>query len=155
MFTPLRSWLDSNPKERRLSALDAYDLLQRVDDLDEIALRLHDGVDVLVRSRRLVDDVQVLAALDALRRRDVLIDGETLARLGPRHPAAGAMAAAFEALRVAEPANDVGARAHAARNDSELASARTHGAFARHEHVLAEVRLARRVVVMTVHGHFA
>src|SRR5262245_2014073 len=105
-------------------------------DLDEIALRVHDGVDVLVSRRRLVDDVQVLAALDALRRHDVLVYREPLARLRARHPAAGAVATAQEALRVAEAADDVRARAHAARDDPELASARAHGAFARDEHVL-------------------
>ena len=47
------------------SALHAHDLAQRVDDLDEVGLRRHDGIDVLVRRRRLVDHVCVLAALHA------------------------------------------------------------------------------------------
>ena len=89
------------------SPLDAHDLLQRVNDLHEIALRFHDGVDVLVRGRRLIDDVHVLAALDALGRGDVLLDREALARLGALHRAPRAVAAALEALRVTEPAHDV------------------------------------------------
>jgi hypothetical protein len=36
-------------------------------DFHEVALRTHHGVDVLVRRRRLVDHVRVLAALDVGR----------------------------------------------------------------------------------------
>src|SRR2546426_12660820 len=47
------------------SSLDAHDLPERVHDLDEVPLRLHDRVDRLVGAGRLVDDVRVLPALDA------------------------------------------------------------------------------------------
>src|SRR5262249_44623220 len=53
------------PDYGKPSSLDAHDLPERVRDLNEIVLRLHDRVDRLVRSRRLVDDVRVLPALDA------------------------------------------------------------------------------------------
>ena len=46
--------------------------MQRVDDLDQIALRSHDGINRLVRCRRFVDHIIVLPAFDARRclRRD-------------------------------------------------------------------------------------
>jgi hypothetical protein len=60
-----------------------------------------------------------------------------------------------EALRVALAAHDVRARAHAARNDAEVALARAHRALARDQHVGAVVVLARDVVVVAVHRHGA
>jgi hypothetical protein len=65
----------------RILALDADDLLQRVHDLDEIGLRRHHPVDVLVGARRFVDDFGVLSAFYAGRRRRVILDRELLLRL--------------------------------------------------------------------------
>ena len=62
------------PRGPPLSPLHAENLLQGVRDLDEIALCCHHRVDVLVRGRRFVDDVLVLAALDARRRGLVVRD---------------------------------------------------------------------------------
>src|SRR3990172_8981516 len=93
--------------------LHADHLPERVDDLDEVLLGLHHGVDILVGAGRLVDHVLVLPALDPLRGLDVVGDGEPLLGLGARHGPAGAVAAALEALRVALAADDVGAGAHA------------------------------------------
>src|SRR5690349_19789091 len=75
------------------SALDADHLAERVHDLDEIGLRRHDGVDVLVGTRRLVDDAFVLAALDTLGRLGVVLDREARLGLAARHGATGAMRA--------------------------------------------------------------
>ena len=47
-----------------------------MDDLDEIGLRRHHRVDVLVGHRRLVDHLGVLTALHALGRADVVLDGD-------------------------------------------------------------------------------
>src|SRR5690606_873053 len=102
------------------SALHTEDLLECVDDLDEVALRGHHGVDVLVRHGRLVDHALVLAALDALGRGDVISEREALLGLGPRHDASRTVTAATEALGGALPSDDVRARAHAARDDAEL-----------------------------------
>ena len=56
-----------------------------------------------------------------------------LLRRGTRHHAARAVAAALEALGVAQAAHDVRTRTHGARDDSELALLRAHRALAGHE----------------------
>src|SRR5688500_922205 len=81
----------------------------------------------------------------------MISEREPLAGLGPRHPAARAVAAALKALLVTEPAHDERSRTHAARDDAELALARADSALARDEDGLAEVPFARHVVVMAVH----
>ena len=53
-------------------------------DIDEIRLRGHHRVDVLVGARRLVDDAFVLAALDMRRRRRVVGEREAALGLGAR-----------------------------------------------------------------------
>src|SRR6266542_1163176 len=63
----------SNPP---LSPLHTHDLPESVHNLDQILLRVHDVVDGLVRHRRLVDHVGILAALDAGGRLDVIVDAE-------------------------------------------------------------------------------
>src|SRR5688500_1791868 len=107
-------------------ALHAHHLPQRVLDLHELLLRLPDRVVLLLRARRLVDHVLVLAALDAGGRRRVVREGEPLLRLRPRHRPTRAVAARVEALRVALAAHDVRARTHAARDDAEVALPRPH-----------------------------
>src|ERR671933_371777 len=62
-----------NASSRRsgLSAISAFyhhDLLQGVDWLGQLRLRLHDLLDGLVASGALVDDVRVRPALDPLQR---------------------------------------------------------------------------------------
>src|SRR5262245_22088473 len=121
-----------------------------MDDLDEIFLRAHDRVDRLVRTGGLVEHGGILAALDAGSGGGVIRDGEAAAGLLAGHRSPGTVAARFEALAVALTADDVRLRAHAARDDAELAGAGPHGALASHEDVAAEVSLARDVVVMTV-----
>src|SRR5262245_60704526 len=132
-------------------SFDAHDLPERVDDLDEVALRLHHGIDRLVRAGRLVDDVRVLPAFHARGRGLVVGHGEASLRLVPRHCASGPVAAALVALSVPEPAHNVRARPHAAGNDSEVTGAGTHRSFASYEHVAATMALSVDVVVMAVH----
>src|SRR5262245_44869200 len=62
-------------------ALDAHDLVQRVDNLDELPLGLHHRIDRLVRAGGLVQDALVLPTLHSLRRLDVILHGEGLRRL--------------------------------------------------------------------------
>src|SRR5580658_9942901 len=121
-----------------------------MNDLHEIALRVHHGINVLVSRRRLIDDLLVLSAFDTSGRRHVIVDRETTPRLATRHGASRAVTTAIEALRVAETAHDIRTRAHAARNDPKLALTGAHGTLSRHENVLTEVILARDVVVMTI-----
>jgi hypothetical protein len=56
-------------------ALHADYLAQRVYDIYQIPLHFHYGVDGLVRHRRFVDYVRILAALDAGRRLRVIVHG--------------------------------------------------------------------------------
>src|SRR5262249_50735565 len=131
-------------------SLDAHDLPERVHDLDEVVLRLHDRVDRLVRPRRLVDDVRVLPALDSRGRRLVIGQGEAPLRLVARHRAARAGTAALVARRAPAPAQVGGARPHPAGNDAETARAGAPRPLARHEDLAAAVALARHVVVVAV-----
>ena len=120
-------------------------------DLDQILLRRHHRVDRLVGSRGLVDHVGVLAAFDVCGGLDVVVERDQLLRGGAAHHPAGAVAAAAEAVLVAEAAHDEALRAHAARDDAQFALARAHRALAGHVHVLAEVVLHLHVVVVAVH----
>src|SRR5271163_4727230 len=95
-------------------------------DLDEIGLRRHYSIDVLVRHRRLVDDTNVLAALDAGCRLLMVFDRETALRLGARHGTSRTVAAGMERVRIALAAHDVGTRPHRARDDAQIALARAH-----------------------------
>src|SRR5258706_6556948 len=138
-----------------ISPLHANHLPQRMDDLHKIGLGCHHCFYWFVGRRGFVDHIRVLPALHAFRHPCVIFHREPALGLVARHRAPGSVTATAEALRVAFAADDVRTRAHAAGNDSHVALARTHRAFARHQYVLAEVRLARHIVVMTVDGlHF-
>ena len=84
-----------------LSALDADDLAERVNRLNQVRLRRHYGVNVLVCARRLVDHVGVLPALHALGRPRVVFEREPLLGLGARHRPAGPMRTGMKAICVA------------------------------------------------------
>src|SRR5690348_15071618 len=101
--------------------LDADDLTERVDDVDQVALGVHHGIDVLVGHGRFVDHVFVLAALDAFRGAHMVGHGVATLGFGTRHQAACAVTAATEALGMTLAAHDVRARAHAAGDDAEVA----------------------------------
>jgi hypothetical protein len=62
--------------------LHADHLAQRVHHVQQIALRLHHGVDGPVRHRRFVDDVHVLTAFDAGRCFRVVFQREAALRIG-------------------------------------------------------------------------
>src|ERR1700752_4365170 len=109
----------------RNSAFDAEYLLQRVDDLDEIGLVRHHLVDVLVGAGDLVQHAAVLAADDALGLLLQVGGGESFLRRVAAHLAAGNVRARLEALGTARAAHDVAPRAHAARDDAELAASGT------------------------------
>src|SRR6266581_990079 len=136
--------------ERLGSTFDAHHLLQRVHDFDQIGLVGHHLLDVLVSRRDLVEHALVLAAFDTLRLRDEVRAREAALRFTPAHSAPGAVSAGAQRLGVALAAHDVGARAHAARDDAELARARADRALARDVDALAEVLLLLHVVVMAV-----
>src|SRR5258706_15751767 len=75
---------------------------------------------------------------------------EPAMRLVAAHPAPRAVRAGVEALRRALPPHDVAARAHAARDDAELARAGADRALAREPHALAVVDLPFDVVMVAV-----
>src|SRR5919197_194309 len=137
------------------SPLDTHDLVEGVHDLDEVTLRLHHRVDRLVGSRRLVDDVGILPALDARGGGLMIRQGEAPLRLAARHGATGAVAATLVAFRAPAPAHDVGARAHASRDDAEVARSCAHGALACDEDFASAVALARHVIMVAVHRRHA
>lgn len=137
--------------ERRIPLpLDAEHLLQRMHGLDEVGLVGHDGVDVLVGGRNLVDDAAILAANDAFGLAFEIVLAEALARLRAAHAPAGAVGAGLEARGAALAANDVAARSHAAGNDAEFAAAGADSALARNPDIGAVVMLARDVVMVAV-----
>src|SRR3569623_3323482 len=80
-------------------ALHAQDLAQGVFDVDQVGLGGHDGVDVLVGGRRLVDAGGVAAAFDALDGAGVVGQRDAPAGLGAGHGEAGAVAATGGAVR--------------------------------------------------------
>src|SRR5437762_13310 len=99
-------------------------------DLHQVGLVRHDLVDVLVGARDLVQHALVLAADHPPRLRLQVFYAELLLRGVAAHAAPGAVRARMEALGRAAPADDVAARAHAARNDAELTGARADCALA-------------------------
>src|SRR5690349_7620788 len=105
-------------------AFHAENLLENVYDLDQVVLVRHHLVDVLVGAGNLVQHAFVLAADHAFGLLLEIRDRELLCRLVATHAPSGAVGAGVEALRRAAPAHYVAARAHAARDDAELARAR-------------------------------
>src|SRR5882672_7577844 len=116
--------------------LHAEDLLQGCNDLDEVGLRRHDGIDVLVRRRDLVDHAFVLATFDACSLERQVLAREDLAGLSTAHAAARAVRARAIRRGLALAAHDEALRAHRARNDPQLARASAYCAFARHPDAL-------------------
>src|SRR5688572_16199769 len=119
-------------------------------DFHQVALCMHDGVDVLVCHRDLIDDAIVLATLDTGGGPHLVFAREAALGFAAAHRATRAMAATGEALLVALAPHDVAARAHRAGNDPQLALLRRDGALAGHQHVLAEVALLLHIVVVAV-----
>src|SRR5438270_10444018 len=122
-----------------------------MDDLHQVALLLHHLANVLVSSWNLVDDAPVLAAFDALRLLAKVLHAVAPFRLAAAHPPSRAMRGALEALPVPQPADDVRAGPHRARDDAQLAFARPDRSLARDKYFLPEVHLLGDVVVVAVH----
>src|SRR5688572_7781805 len=99
-------------------------------DLDQVGLRGDHRVNVLVGTRRFIDHARVLAALNALGRLDMILNGECLLGSATAHLAAGSVAAGMERIRVALAPDNVRTRAHTARDDAQVTLARTHSALA-------------------------
>ena len=109
-------------------------------DLDQILLRLHHRVDRFVSGRRFVDHIRIFTAFHVRSRLEVIVQTDATLRLGAAHHPAGTVAAAVEAVGIAEAAYDETLRAHAARNDAQLTLARAHRALSGHQHILADPR---------------
>ena len=84
--TPARTGCPSqeseDPGRGAFLSLDADELTQPVDDVDEIRLRRHHGLDILVGAGCLIDDAGVLAAFHMGGRQDVVLKGKPTAGLG-------------------------------------------------------------------------
>ena len=78
------------------SALYAYHLTQGVQHFHQFALRVHNGINVLVGHRNFIDDRRILAALDVDGGANLVFDGKQAFCLGATHGAAGAVAAGAE-----------------------------------------------------------
>src|SRR5439155_21893734 len=81
-------------------ALDADHLMQLMDNLHEIALRIHDGFDVLVGCGRFIDHVGILPALYGSCSFCVIFNRNPASCLTSRHDAAGSVRAGLEGIRV-------------------------------------------------------
>src|SRR5262245_3545722 len=93
-------------------------------DFDQVGLVRHHLVDVLVGARDLIDHAAVLPTLDTFRLLREVEAIELLLRRRAAHAPACAVRARAERLRVPLAAHDERTRAHAARDDPELALAR-------------------------------
>ena len=73
------------------SAFHTDHLLQRVYNVDQVRLRGHDGIDVLVSCGRFIQDVPVLAALHPPRGCTVIGQREAALGIATAHDTARAM----------------------------------------------------------------
>src|SRR5438034_1303733 len=97
-----------------------------------------------------VEYALVLAAFDAPRLLREVGAREAALRFAPAHAAPGPVGAGAERLGVAFAAHDIGARAHAPRDDAELAFARADRTLTRYVNPFAEMLLLLHVIVMAV-----
>src|SRR3954471_24312334 len=100
-----------------------------MDDFDQVFLGCHYRVDGLVSGRCFVDNVSILTTFDTFGHTRMVLNTEAALGFASRHRATRAVAAAFEALRVAETPDDIRPCPHAAGNDSEFAPSGADGAF--------------------------
>src|SRR5579862_3465992 len=131
-------------------AFAVHDLAQGVVDAHQIAGILHDAIDVLVGAGDFVEQHFGPAELDPGHGRFEILHRVGGSRLGARHPPSRAVRRGLERLRIAEPADDVAARAHRTGNHAAHAFAGFYGAFARDPDVVAEVTLDLREVVVAI-----
>src|SRR5271166_549268 len=130
--------------------LYAHHRSEGVHDLDQIFLRLHHRVNVLVGSGCLVDQVRGLPAFDSLDGLLELFKRDPPLCCTAGHYPTSAVGARLEALRVSLPHHDVALGAHGTRDDTHLPEARAHRALPGHHYVLAIVGLDDCVVVVAV-----
>src|SRR5205814_1339596 len=128
--------------------------IELAEDFDQIGLRGHDGVDVLIDTRHFIEAgaEQLDAALsEQLLRR---APGEGLHRLGAAHHAARTVRRAGERLGRTLAAHDVSGRRHRAGDDPEHAGTRGRRALAMHDDLalfaVHDVRFFPREVVMVL-----
>src|SRR3977135_140873 len=145
--TGVRDWPGRSYLPAGRSSFDAEHLSQLLDHFDQVLLVLHHLLDGLIRGGDLVQHALVLAALDAAGLLAQVVHAEPPLGLAAAHPAPRAVRRALERVRVSQPPHDVAAGAHRAGDDAQLAAAGPDGALARHQHLLAEMRLLRDVVV--------
>src|SRR5437879_5243137 len=105
-------------------------LTQCMQDLNEIRLGGHNGLNRFVSGRSFIDHVSVFATLDAFRHPDVVFHRELLLGFITGHGASRPMAATVETFRVALATHAVRPRAHASGDNPEVALASAHGSLA-------------------------
>src|SRR5882757_5255159 len=130
------------------SALHTHKLLQLRHDLNQIALLLHNLLDVLVGPRNLIHDARVLAAFHAPRLLFQVLRRETTLRRAPAHTPTGSVRRRVEGLLVSEPLHYVRAGTHGARNDPEFPRPGANGSLASNKQVHSVIALAADVVVV-------
>jgi hypothetical protein len=119
-----------------------------VDHLDHVRLSGHDGLDVFIALRSLVDHSLVLVTGHAFCVPDQILYSQGIASFGPRHDSSGSVRAGVESLSVALPLNQERFGPHGTRNDPHLAILSTHGPLAGEPHFLPSVLLPVHVVVV-------
>jgi len=107
-------------------AFHAHHLPQGVNDIDEILLRVHHGIDGFVGHWSLVKYFCIFTALHTSGGGDVIRHGKPALGLRTRHGSSCTMATATKAFRISLDAHDVGTHPHAAGNDSHIAFASAH-----------------------------
>src|SRR3569623_826658 len=117
---------------------------------DQIILLRDHALDIFVRRRYLVDYGGVLTALHAGRLPRHVLDAERARGRRPAHFPARAVRARAERFRVALAAHHVGFRAHAARDNAELARACAYRTLARYIHLRAEMVFIRHIIVVAI-----
>lgn len=121
-----------------------------MNDLDQIALVLHDLVDVLIAARNLIEDGVILPALNALGLLFEIGHGKGTASLGAAHLSARTMRARAIRLEIYLAADDVTALPHRTGDDAQIALACPNRTLARHPQIFSEVVLAFDIIVMAV-----
>src|SRR5262249_45798082 len=120
-------------------------------NINQVALRLHYLVDVLVGAGYLIYHPFILATLDAVGLNRQIVQRESALRCPARHLASGSVTARCVRVRVTLAAHDETSCAHASGYDSELAVPRGNRSLTRDPKPLSEMLFERCVVVMAVH----
>ena len=130
--------------------LNADDLLQLGDDLDEIVLGSHDFLDVFVGTGDLVYYTLVLSAFDAGGLLFQVFDRVLRLRFGSGHLSSCTVRARIERLWVSEALDDERFRSHRTGDDPISALFGVYRTLSGYVNLVAEMLLDRDVVVMAV-----